>query len=302
MKGHPSEQSSTWLTRAWQPLVTAAAVAVLPLGVGTLAPPAAVAISATWGETITLTSILTGYESILLGLEEVDMGGEVKVFEHFLTFSETFAAFTMTGTIGDMHFTLDGSGLLAGEVGSEDLTWTGNWLGTLGGTSIIFADEVGNLTFDAVDGYTQLDFFQFGAKDFDLWDATTTGELTSDLGGSLLPGWSGPGKGDGIGGTISAAKADLETLLFPSGNVIGSFLAIDGDAQSFKLALDDGTLIKEGNYTCEENKNCIKTQIPEPTSPGSFFLLFAFGIMRPLCGSQKEKGKRLLEKVVREKL
>jgi hypothetical protein len=229
---------------------------------------------------MTLTSILTGYESILLGLDEVGMGGQVNVFDHSLLFSGQFAAFTMTGSVGGMYFTLDGQGVLAGEVGTEDLTWTGNWLGTLGATSIIFADDFGNFIFDETDGYTQLDFFQSGSKDFiDIWEATTTGELTSDIGGSLLPGWAGPRKGEGIGGTVSAALADLETEMFPSGNLIRSFLTIDGDAQFFRLALENGNIIKEGNYTCEGNKGCIKTA-PEPTPAGGVLLLLALGVGR----------------------
>ena len=275
------ESQGTWLSKTWKPLVTSTIAIALSLGADYGKPNTVLAqeVSATWAETINLTSILTGYESILLGLEEVGMGGEVAVFDHSLIFSETIAAFTMTGTIGDMDLILNGQGFLSGDVGDEDLSWTGNWLGTLG-TQFFTADDTGTFSVNGTDGYTNLNFQQSGFKDSDMWDATTTGELTSNIGGSLLPGWARSGT-EGIGGEVSTALADLETQFISSGNSIGSFLTIDGDAESFILVLEDSTIIKEGNYSCEENKNCTKTKpVPEPTPSGTFLMLLALGVIR----------------------
>ena len=104
----------------WQPLVAIGAALVLPLSTNFLVSSPAIAqtsqeITATWGETISLTSILTGYESLLLGLEEVGIGGNITVSEQSLTYSDTFAAFTFVGTIGNMDLILNGNGSLIGE-------------------------------------------------------------------------------------------------------------------------------------------------------------------------------------------
>lgn len=273
IKSHFYETALERLATAWKPVITAF---ILPLGFNHCLTPSAVAQSATWGETMSLTSILIGYENIVLGLDEIGMGGEIDVIEHSLIFSETIAAFTMIGRVGEMELILNGNGSLLGDVGSEDIGWTGNWLGTLGNQFLI-ADDFGSFTFDETNGYPQLNFSQSGSKDFlDTWDALTTGDLTSNINDSVLPGWARPGT-EGIGGAVSWSQGDLETEFLFSGNMIGSLLTIND--QSFALVLDDGTIIKSGNYTCEENKNCIKTPIPEPTPTVALLFLLLLGVM-----------------------
>ncbi len=270
------------LATTWKPLKTVIITAfILPLGFNHCLTPSAVAQSATWGETMSLTSILIGYENIVLGLDEIGMGGEIDVIDHSLIFSDTIAAFTMIGRVGDMELILNGNGSLLGDVGSEDIGWTGNWLGTLGNQFLI-ADDSGNFTFDETNGYTQLNFSQSGSKDFvDIWDVQTTGDLTSNINDSLLPGWARPGT-EGIGGAVSQVQGDLE-----NGNMIGSFLTIDD--KFFSLVSDDGTVIKEGFYICAENKNCIKTPIPEPTPTAALFFLLSLGVM-PIMSRFKAVG------------
>ena len=268
----------------WQPLVAIGAALVLPLSTNFLVSSPAIAqtsqeITSTWGETISLTSILIGYEFLLLGLEEVGIGGDVSVSEHLVTYSDTFAAFTVIGSIDNMDLVLNGNGSLIGEAGVEDLAWNGNWLGTLG-SSLIFTSDFASFAFDDTNGYEQLSFSQSGSIDADFWDATVTGDLTSKSGTSLLPGWARP-RSEGIGGTVDQALGDLETT-FLSGNTIGSNLLIDGNSRFFNLTLDNSTIIKEGFYICEENKNCTKASTPEPASIGWIASLFVFGFYRQL--------------------
>ncbi len=205
-----------------------------------------------------------------------------------------------------MDLILNGNGSLSGNVGSENVTWTGNWLGTLG-TSFILADDSGTFQYDETDGYTQLDFVQLGSKDFDFWNGTTVGQLTSEMGGSVLPGWSRPGT-DGVGGAVSKATADLQTgFQFAgnsiggsltrngdsqfSGNSIGSSLTIDGDNQSFSLVLDDSTIISEGSYSCIQSKNC--TPVPEPLTILGSVTAIGFGVLfkRNLNSTKKDTSK-----------
>ena len=289
MKNNLVNNQKTLLTRIWQPLVVTGAVVLIPMGVGNFAPTTAIAqsvppeISASWGETISLTSILTGYESIVLGWEEIGINEEVNISDSFITFSDTIAAFSLSGTVGNTELTLNGQGFLSGDVGAGDLSWTGNWLGNLG-NEFITADDSAIFSFDASDGYTQLDFQQFGFKDFDMWDATTTAILTSGTSGGLVSGWSG--QGAGIGGSVSSVLADLETEFFLSGNAIDSSLTIDGVAQSYIVALDDSSIVTEGNYSCEENKSCQKTSIDEPSPLGGLLFLLALGVFRRVFKSK----------------
>ncbi|HAC66221.1 MAG TPA: hypothetical protein DCF68_22475 [Cyanothece sp. UBA12306] len=222
---------------------------------------------------MSLHSILTGYQSILLGLDEVGVTEEVNVIDQNLIFSDDFAALNINAKVGGLDLILNGNGSFSGNVGSENVTWTGNWLGTLG-TSLIIADDSGTFQYDGTDGYTQLDFLQSGSQDFDFWDGTTIGELTSTMNGSVLPGWSRPGT-NGVGGAVSQVRADLETQFLFSGNSIGSSFFMDGDTQFFSLVLDDSTIISDGNYSCEQSKTC--TPVPEPASIFGLVTAIGFG-------------------------
>ena len=270
----------------WEPLVAIGAAVVLPLSTNFLVSSPAIAqtsqeITSTWGETISLASILTGYQSLLLGLEEVGIGGDVIVSDHLITYSDTFAAFTFIGTIDNIDLILNGNGSLIGEAGVEDLVWDGSWLGTLGDSSFILTSDSASFAFDGTNGYEQLSFTQSGSLDADFWDATVTGDLTSKRGTSLLPGWAQPGS-EGIGGTVDQALGDLETVFLLSGNTIGSNLLIDGNSRYFQLALDNSTIIKEGFFICEENKNCTKASTPESASISWIASLLVFGFYRQL--------------------
>ena len=133
-----------------------------------------------------------------------------------------------------------------------------------------------------VDGYSQFDLQQSGFKGFESWNANTMAELTSNVGGSIVPGWAGPGQGEGIGGIVSAALADLETQ-FPSGSSLSSSLKIDGDG-TVKFF---NNLFSTDLLSILEDKRKWRGKItkttPEPSATGAFLLLLALGIIRRVC-------------------
>ncbi len=189
----------------------------------------------------------------------------------------------LVGTIGDLDLVLNGQAVLSGEVGTEDLSWTGNWLGSLG-EEFITADDTGNLALEGTQGYTTLDFQQLGFQGFGSWSGTSTAALSSEIGGSFVSGWSGIGLG--IGGNVSSITADIQTDFLVSGNSIGSFLTIDGDAQAYELRLDDSSILIGGLYVCEENKNCTPPPIPEPNPSAGIFFLLTLGVVSRVRKSQ----------------
>ena len=106
------ESQKNWLSKTKKVLVTSTIAIAIPLGIDYGKPNTVLAqeVSATWAETITLTSILNGYQSISLGLEEIDIEGEINLRDSSIIFSETIAAVNLVGTIGDLDLVLNGQG------------------------------------------------------------------------------------------------------------------------------------------------------------------------------------------------
>ena len=141
-------------------VTTIATVTFLSLGLITTHP--AIAREMTTEEAIPLTSTLEGFNSVIAGLGTLQAFDSGTVADWSTEYTSSGSTLSAIGTINGSPLNLNYSGTLSGQFGVEDLTWTGNWTGSLGNTFISATDSATFFYDSQSSGYGALDFAQDG--------------------------------------------------------------------------------------------------------------------------------------------
>ena len=164
-----------------------AALAIL--GIVLASNNSAYGASMTFNEAMSLTATLEGYASVLLGLQDEIGFGAGENLDWDIEFSSSGATFSSTGFLDESPLTLNYSGTLTGNPGVEDLTWSGNWSGSLGSNSITATDTATFLLSDNDGVYTTLNFEQAGSASPG-WGVAAAETLIGGAVGGVVSGWN----------------------------------------------------------------------------------------------------------------
>ncbi|MGK7955181.1 MAG: hypothetical protein AB4063_07955 [Crocosphaera sp.] len=181
-------------------------------------------------EAMSYASTLEGYEFMLWGLQSLEgFDGPMEVQNWSMDFDSIGTnSFTASGSVSGKPLSLTYSGNLSGTFGSTDMTWLGNWTGSLGDESID-ATDTATWIFDSGLGlYTGMDFLQEGSlgtpditsditpASFRFWTIIGVEALGTVAGGIVSGGWGAVGAGAALGLTSYAILQPSATpQLFP---------------------------------------------------------------------------------------
>jgi hypothetical protein len=164
-------------------------------------------------EAMSYASTLEGYEFVLWGLQSLEgFDSPMEVQNWSLTFDSIGTnSFIASGSINSKLFSLNYSGNLSGTFGSTDMTWLGNWTGSLG-DELIDATDTATWIFDSGLGlYTGMDFLQEGSLEtlgvgggitpsgFGFWSIIGLEVLGTTLAGVSTGGWGAAAAGVALG-------------------------------------------------------------------------------------------------------
>ena len=164
-------------------------------------------------EAMSYASTLEGYEFVLWGLQSLEgFDSPMEVQNWSLTFDSIGTnSFIASGSINSKLFSLNYSGNLSGTFGSTDMTWLGNWTGSLG-DELIDATDTATWIFDSGLGlYTGMDFLQEGSLEtlgvgggitpsgFKFWSIIGLEVLGTTIAGVGTGGWGAAAAGVALG-------------------------------------------------------------------------------------------------------
>jgi hypothetical protein len=164
-------------------------------------------------EAMSYASTLEGYEFVLWGLQSLEgFDGPMEVQNWSMDFDSIGTnSFTASGSVNGKSLSLTYSGNLSGTFGSTDMTWLGNWTGSLGDESIDATDTATWIFDSGLSLYTGMDFLQEGSlgtpditsditpASFRFWTVIGVEALGTAAGGVLSGGWGAVGAGAALG-------------------------------------------------------------------------------------------------------
>jgi len=141
---------------------------------------------------ISTASTIEGWNSILWGLQEYAGYDTCLSMSFQMAYTENSATFTLSDNqmLNGKPLSISGSGFLAGNVGSEDLTWTSSWTGSYDGNPLSTNDTAGWLMDEAKVGYSGISFNQTGVVDISssvIWSVSGAGTASEVVNGSTVP-------------------------------------------------------------------------------------------------------------------